>query len=285
MDVAGIYRSAEGKAAVEGLYRAVLQRWPVPYRHLIVPTREGETSVIASGDVPSTPLVLFHGSGTNATSWIRDIAEWSRHYRVYAVDVIGEPGLSAPSRPPLTSDRYAAWLDDVWKQLGLEAANVAGISLGAWLALDYGVRRPDKVSSLSLVSPPGIGRQNHLTLLRAGLLRMCGTWGLRKSFAVVAGRDVPDALMGAIVTVFKHFRPRIQRIPIRTDEELAALTMPVQVILGGKDALLRSMETRARMERLVSNIRVTYLENEGHILPPQTRAITEFLRTAAITTV
>ena len=34
------------------------------------------SSVIASGDVPSTPLVLFHGSGTNATSWIRDIAEW-----------------------------------------------------------------------------------------------------------------------------------------------------------------------------------------------------------------
>jgi pimeloyl-ACP methyl ester carboxylesterase len=74
----------------------------------------------------------------------------------------------------------------------------------------------------------------------------------------------------------------MERIPIRTDEELAALTMPVQVILGGKDALLRSMETRTRMERLVSNIRVIYLENEGHILQPQTRVITEFLGTAAI---
>src|SRR5438128_1525797 len=27
----GVYRSAEGQAAVEGLYRAVLQRWPVPF--------------------------------------------------------------------------------------------------------------------------------------------------------------------------------------------------------------------------------------------------------------
>jgi pimeloyl-ACP methyl ester carboxylesterase len=254
----------------------------MPYRHVMLPTREGETSVIASGNLHSTPLMLFHGSGTNATSWIRDVGEWSQHYGVYAVDVIGEPGPSAPSRPPLASDRYAAWLDDVWKQLGLNTAHVAGISLGAWLALDYGVRRPDKVSSLSLTSPPGVGRQNHLTLLRAGLLRMCGTWGLRKSFALVAGRNVPEALMGRVVTVFKHFRPRMERIPIRTDEELAALTMPVQVFLGGKDALLHSMETRARMERLVPNIRVTYLENEGHILPPQTRVITEFLRTAAI---
>jgi hypothetical protein len=53
-------------------------------------------------------------------------------------------------------------------------------------------------------------------------------------------------------------------------------------IYGFKDALLRSMETRARMERLVPNIRVMYLENEGHILPPQTGVISEFLRTAAI---
>jgi hypothetical protein len=124
--VTGIYRSAEGKAAIEGLYRAVLQHWPVPYRHVMLPTREGETSVIASGNPHSTPLMLFHGSGTNATSWIRDVGEWSQHYRVYAVDMIGEPGPSAPSRPPLASDRYAAWLDDVWTQLGLNTAHVAG---------------------------------------------------------------------------------------------------------------------------------------------------------------
>jgi pimeloyl-ACP methyl ester carboxylesterase len=74
--------------------------------------------------------VLFHGSGTNSGAWIRDVAEWARRYRVYAVDMIGEPGFSAASRPSLRSDDYIAWLDDVWRQLGLTRASVVGVSLG-----------------------------------------------------------------------------------------------------------------------------------------------------------
>ena len=278
--MADIYRSRAGEEAVRAIYRAALQRWPVPYRHVVAATREGDTSVIVSGAAELPPLVLLHGSGTNASAWIRDVAEWSRYFCVYAVDMIGEPGLSAPSRPPLASDRYAAWLDDVWNQLGLERAAIVGVSLGGWLALDYAARRPGKVASLSLLSPSGIGRQNSLTMVKLGLLALCGTWGLRKSFALVAGRPVPKALSERMTTVFRHFRPRCERVPIRTDEELARLDMPVLLVVGGRDVMLRSDETRARMERLVQRLRVVFLEAEGHVLPAQTQVVLEFLEQA-----
>jgi hypothetical protein len=58
-------------------------------------------------------------------------------------------------------------------------------------------------------------------------------------------------------------------------------TMPVQLILGGNDALLRSTETRDRMKRWAPNLQLTYLENEGHVLPPQTAAISTFLQAVA----
>jgi len=99
MDVAAIYKSEAGRQAVERHYRDVLQRWPVPNRQLLVPTCQGETFVIVSGESNAMPAVLFHGSGTNSSVWIRDIAEWAQRYRIYAVDMIGEPGLSAASRP------------------------------------------------------------------------------------------------------------------------------------------------------------------------------------------
>ena len=273
----GIYKSAEGQQAVETLYRSVLKRWPVPYRHLMVPTREGETSIIASGDEDAPPVVLLHGSGTNATSWIRDVASLAQRFSVYAIDMIGETGLSAPARPPLASDRHAAWLDDVWRGLGLTDAHVVGVSLGGWLGLDLAVRVPERVASLVLVSPSGIGRQNHLTLMKIGLVKMFGTRGLRRSFAIVAGREMPAALAGPMTTVFTHFRPRMERIPVRTDDELAALNIPVLAILGGRDTLLSSGETRDRLARLVSGARIIYLEDEGHIVPPQSAAIADFL--------
>lgn len=276
--MAEIYKSAAGKEAVESLYRRALQRWPVPHRQLVVPTKQGDTFVIVSGESSAAPLVLFHGSGTNSSVWIRAVAEWSQHYRVHAIDMIGEPGFSAPSRPPLASDAYAAWLDEVWSGLRLGAASVVGVSLGAWLALDYAIRRPAHVASLSMVSPSGIGRQNHLTLIKAGVLLMFGSWGLGKSLKMITGNtDVPRETREYLVTVFRHFRPRMERIPIRTDAELAGLSMPVQLILGGNDALLWSRETRDRMERLVPRLQLTYLENEGHFLPRQTKTITEFL--------
>jgi pimeloyl-ACP methyl ester carboxylesterase len=275
-----IYKSEEGKQKIEALYRQALQRWPVPNRQLLVPTRQGDTFVIASGEANETPIVLLHGSGTNSAVWMRDVAELAERYRVYAIDVIGEPGLSAPSRPPLKSDAYAAWLDDVWTQLGITRAGIIGVSLGGWLALDYAIRRPERVEALSLVSPAGIGSQNQLFMLKAGVLLMLGKWGLRKSFKAAAGSNVPSAAAAFVTTIFQHFRPRMERIPIRTDAELAGLNMPVQIVVGGHDAMIRSKETRDRIARLVPRAEVLYLEREGHILPRQTIAIARFLRDA-----
>ena len=277
--MAAIYKSEAGQQAVEARYRGVLQRWPVAHRELIVPTCQGDTFIVVSGESQATPVVLFHGSGTNSSIWIRDIAQWAAHHRVHAVDMIGEPGFSAASRPSLRSDAYAEWLDDVWNHLGLASASVVGVSLGGWLGLDYAVKRPERVASLSLLSPSGIGSQNHLTLAKAGLLLMLGEWGRRRSLRLVAGNvSVPAEVTDFPSLVFRHFRPRMEKLPIRTDEELAALRMPVQVILGGQDALIRSNETRERMERLVPRLQLTYLEREGHLLPRQTSTIAELLR-------
>src|SRR5476649_2341440 len=110
---------------------------------------------------------------------------------------------------------------------------------------------------------------------------MLGTWGRRESLRLVAGSgSVPREVTDYVTLVFRHFRPRMDKLPIRTDDELAGLTMPVQLIVGGKDALIRSKETRDRMERQVPHVHLTYLEHEGHILPRQTTAIVNFLGSA-----
>jgi pimeloyl-ACP methyl ester carboxylesterase len=276
--VANIYKSEGGRQAIEAFYRKALQHWPVAHEQLRLQTSQGETFVVASGPADGPPLVMLHGSGTNSAIWMRDVVGLAKTHRVYAVDVIGEPGFSAPERPPLRSDAYATWLDDVFDRLGLARASLVGVSLGGWLALDYAIRRPSRVATLSLLSPAGIGAQNRLFLLKAGLLLLLGKWGLRRAFNATAGKAAAASPAARFVTlIFEHFRPRMDTLPIRTDQELTSLAMPVQVIVGGRDRMIRSTETRERVERLVSRLDLTFLENEGHLLPGQSGTIAAFL--------
>ncbi|MET9246069.1 alpha/beta fold hydrolase [Nonomuraea sp. NPDC003709] len=184
-----IYASPEGAGAVERRYRELLGRWPVPYEHVRVPTGHGETFVVACGPVGAPPLLLLHGSGTNSAMWLADVATWARRFRVHAVDLIGEPGLSAPSRPPLEPGVYAGWLAEVLAGLGVERVSIAAVSLGGWMALDYATCRPDRVERLALMCPSGIGRQRWLPLLGAlPLLASGGERGrLTMPLLVIAG--------------------------------------------------------------------------------------------------
>lgn len=94
-----VYKSPEGERAVLELYQEILTSWPVPNQQLRVSTREGETFVIVCRPENAPPLLLLHGSMANSAMWMGDVAAWSAHFRIYAVDMIGDAGLSAPSRP------------------------------------------------------------------------------------------------------------------------------------------------------------------------------------------
>ncbi|PSK93653.1 pimeloyl-ACP methyl ester carboxylesterase [Murinocardiopsis flavida] len=274
-----IYKSEAGGNEIRRRYREALADWPVPAEHLRVPTREGETFVVASGPADAPPLVLLHGSGANTTMWQGDAASWARHFRTYAVDLIGEPGLSAPSRPPLGSDAYALWLDDVLDGLGITAASIVGASLGGWMAVDYATRRPERVTRLALLCPGGLGRQTMGWLFTALLLRPFGRWGIRRSARTVTGLDTPQAgpVLDNLVVTFRQFKPRTG-LPVFPDDALRRLAMPVLVIAGGDDVMFDSADTARRVRQCVPHAAVTILPGVGHAILGQTGPVLAFLR-------
>jgi pimeloyl-ACP methyl ester carboxylesterase len=275
-----IYKTEAGGREIVRRYEQTLANWPVPAEHRRVPTREGDTFVLVCGPEDAPPLLLLHGSGSNAAMWMGDVTAWAKHFRVHAVDMIGEPGLSAPSRPPLDSPAYALWLDDVLDHLGLDRVAIVGASLGGWLALDYATRRPDRVEKLALLCPGGVGRQKAGFLLKVLLYKPFGRWGLRRSIKTVAGVDVramPEVAEYLALT-FTHFLPRLDRLPVFPDEDLRKLTMPVLVIIGGRDAMLDSHDTAKRMKGTVPHATVTLLPDVAHSIIGQTQPILDFLR-------
>jgi pimeloyl-ACP methyl ester carboxylesterase len=279
-----IWVSDEGRAAVHARYAEMLGRWPIPVEQRRVPTREGETFILVCGGVAAPPVLLLQGSGANVAMWIREIAAWAEQFRVYAVDLIGEPGFSAPSRPELSSEAYAAWLDDVMEALGLRYSSVVGVSLGGWMALDYAIRRPARVDKLVVVSPSGVGRQKSSFVFKAAALMFLGRWGRRKAMALAVGPmsgppHPADREIGKLaLLIAKHFRHRRGKVPPFEDEALRRLTIPVLAIVGAQDALLDSHATRRRLEQCVPHATIRVLPHTGHVVRDQTAVILDFLR-------
>jgi pimeloyl-ACP methyl ester carboxylesterase len=280
--VQSIYKSAAGEQTVMALYEARLRRWPVPYTTLNVPTRHGQTFAIASGPDSAPPLVLLHGAGTNATMWADDVAEYSRRYRVLALDLPGEPGKSAPHCPSWAGPAYAEWLADALDALKLDAVAIIGLSQGGWTALKFAVAAPERVCALALINPGGIVPDKLSFVVRALPLLLLGRWGIRcMNRMILAGQAVPAEIDEAMTVIMTHFKGRLGALPIFTDAELRRLTMPVQLLTGARDPLRNARTITARMQQLAPHLSATIVPEGGHALVNSRAYILPFLETLA----
>ncbi|MFD0657353.1 alpha/beta fold hydrolase [Thermocatellispora tengchongensis] len=164
-----------------------------------------------------------------------------------------------------------------------DRVSLAGASLGGWMAVDYATRRPGRVERLALLCPGGIGAQKRGFLFKALALMMLGRWGRRRALELAMGAtpgaEGPDdeAFMAFAILTFTHFRPRRKPLPVFGDDALRGLTMPTLVIVGGRDVMLDSADTRRRVEATMPHARVVFLPETGHGLRAQTARILSFL--------
>ncbi|WP_321886891.1 alpha/beta fold hydrolase [Paraburkholderia bannensis] len=101
------------------------------------------------------PLVLLHGIGSGAASWVQQFEVLGEARRVLAWDAPGY-GASTPvaSASPVAAD-YARVLRDWLDAAGIARCVLVGHSLGAIIAGAFAAAHPQRVSGLLLISPAG----------------------------------------------------------------------------------------------------------------------------------
>lgn len=286
-----IYKSPEGKAKCLAVYDAALARWPVPYEQLDVSTRFGSTHVIVSGPQGAPPLVLLHGNWATATMWSSAIADLSREHRTYAIDQIDDVGKSIPTSIPASRSDYAAWLLDVFDQLGLQQADVMGLSYGGFLAVNFALAAPDRVKRLILLCPgvPNFGPPTRKYAIHGMPLilfptRLTGKW-LIKGLSV-KGYDPNDREAEQLIVGAMNLRSRIPFRPVFSDDEFASLKVPVLLLIGDHEVLYDAKSAVDRAQQLIPHIEAGIIVNAGHMLSTDqpeevSERVLEFLRRTA----
>jgi pimeloyl-ACP methyl ester carboxylesterase len=274
-----IYRSPAGEKEIMAWYDKVLARWPVPHEDLTLPTGHGDTFIIASGKASAPPLFLLHGSASNAVSWIGEIADYSRYFRVYAVDIPGEPGRSSHNRPSWNSPAYGEWMEDILEALKIQKASLLGLSQGGWTALKFAVNHPERVERLVLLTPAGIVPVRLSFLLRVIPLMFFGRNGAEAINRITFGpQPVSDEAVAYMNVIMTNFKARTGSMTMYSDKELKHLIMPVLFIGGARDPIHNTPAVARRLQKLLPQLTSVILPEAGHVLINTTGRTAPFLR-------
>lgn len=264
------FRTATGRSAFSSAYDEVLSLWTTEFEEVDIATTGSVTHAIVSGPPHAPPLLLLHGGGMASTMWFAVAGALSERHRVYAVDTPGDAGKSLTRVPLVTRAASAAWLEDVLDALGLQRAAFVGHSYGGWLALNFALHAPKRVSKLGLLAPAASLRpfslRFYLTFLlmaplafSAPTLRLLiGTFSANRS-------RIPEKLHRQIWET-RHARPKLSTPVVFSPEELHRLSPPTLLLVGVRDIIYSPRKVLERAKRQIANFEGELIPDAGHLL-------------------
>jgi pimeloyl-ACP methyl ester carboxylesterase len=115
-------------------------------------TSAGAVSILSAGVGPDV-LLCLHGLGGTKASFLPTVAALADRYRVVAMDLPGFGESDKPIGAPYNSEWLARTAFDVLDALEVDAAHVAGNSMGGRIAIEAGLMDRSRLRSLSLLRP------------------------------------------------------------------------------------------------------------------------------------
>jgi pimeloyl-ACP methyl ester carboxylesterase len=133
-------------------------------------------------------LVLLHGSNASLHTWEPWVARLKDKYRIISLDQIGH-GLTGPNPTgQYDGPAFVGTLDALLTKLGVTRFALAGNSMGGYVAWEYALAHPDKLTHLVLVDAGGPPDDPNKQLPIG--FRIARTPGLSKLALVITPRSV-----------------------------------------------------------------------------------------------
>lgn len=292
-----LYKSVDGYRAIMEWYESLVEKIEVPFEALFVNTRFGRTHMLAAGPKDAPALFLISGVAGCAPLWRKQLESLSASFRVYALDIPGQPGRSDPNPPSFLNDDYSDWLVDVLDDLGIERAHFAGISAGAWMAMRFASVNPSRVLKVVMLGPTGIssarlpvkiwlGRvaqkwknadvlQDDLTAKSVSSKSPGGTFGtfdrqLARAMALCTRHYRVDRSLGIYnestgkVNLWQGLRVLRKFFLPESDAVLRQFKVPGLLIFGEHEVLYNPHAVGRKASRLMGDIRVEVVAGAGH---------------------
>ncbi|HXP03240.1 MAG TPA: acetoin dehydrogenase dihydrolipoyllysine-residue acetyltransferase subunit [Stellaceae bacterium] len=227
---------------------------------------------IGSGDGP--PIVFVHGFGGDLNAWMFNQPALAERHRTIALDLSGHGGSTKIMDFVLDAAGFAADIDHVLAALRVDRVHLVGHSMGGAIAVAFARSHPDRVASLTLIAPTGLGPEINGEFIDGfvkaerrreaqEVLRMLVHDPELVSRAMV--EDVLrykrlDGVAAALSAIAVEWFPNGAQRAGWADA-VATLAMPVQIIWGRDDRIIPVSHGQALAGRMPVHI----FESAGHL--------------------
>ena len=253
-------------------YNETLKLWQTPFEEVDVLTSYGTAHVIVSGPKNGQPLVLFHGTDASSTMWYPNIQEFSKNYRVYAIDFPLEAGKSIANCPKFNNKESAKFYTQVFEHFKMKNINLLGISRGGWMATYLAIQPEIEINKLVLLSPAQTfgGIKNFGKVLSGLNLKAFPTQkSLDKFFNAFSYKptEVDSTFKQQLYLAYKlgNSKPRMLAMIPFSKKELQSLKIPVLVLIGDHD-IVNGEKSLVKARKYISNVQTEVITDGGHFL-------------------
>jgi pimeloyl-ACP methyl ester carboxylesterase len=272
----GHFRTKEGRRAYAASYDAAMEQLPTPTRSMDLETDFGTVRVYEFSSARtrgSVPVVLLPGRTSGAPMWEANLPRLAAERTVYALDALGDAGMSVQTRKISDSADQAAWLDQVIARLGRPKVHLVGHSFGGWLAANYAVRHPERVASLALLEPvlvfEGLRWQVYVKSIPASVPFVPRSWqdAMLSDFGGAEEIDPDDPVARMISDATEHYAAKLPLPQRLSEDQLRSLPMPVYVAMAADSSMHDSAAVTRIARDTVRDLRIRNWPGATHSLP------------------
>jgi pimeloyl-ACP methyl ester carboxylesterase len=283
----GRFSSAEAEEQFRAAYAEAMADLPDPAATHDVVTDFGRVHVYRFGDQDGVPFVLLPGRSGSTTMWAPNLPAWIAERTVYAVEILGEAGLSVQERPIRNAEEQACWLAATLADLALDRAHLVGVSFGGWQAVNLALHGSGAVSSLSLIDPACVFGRFPLRLLLASLatLPVAPEFLRTRMLSWISGGvpvdDKPAARV--IAASMREFELAVPQPSYPSDDQLRGLHIPTLALIGGRSEIHHPQKAYERARSLLPDGQVELWPEASHAISGEFAAavnarVLEFVR-------
>jgi pimeloyl-ACP methyl ester carboxylesterase len=271
-----LFKTSKGQAQYYASYDAALQLWPVPHESRFITTPYGQTHVLSCGQEDAFPIILLHAGQASSTMWFPNIAHLSAKFHVLALDTLGEPGKSIPTRRNDTKGDRANWLKSVLDALGIAKAHVMGLSRGGWLALNLAMYAPQRLERIVLLSPAAtfITLNSFFSGLVQTVMHIPTRFIAKAALSSMLTRDFAcnPVFAEQFITGLLNWNWKVNAsgysgvMPAMfSDEELHQIQIPVLMLIGDQDRI-NPPKAIERARQQLPHVEAEIVPHAGHLL-------------------